>query len=184
MNGSTSETTTPLVPASSACAWAARALACCASRSASSANWVGFMARSPNKILPLPLREGGGRGPRTSYYPLPPTPSRKGRGRKLRLVRSCLRSLRGQEVRMHNTAGAGQHDAFHDVVVVGQIRRLRVLVPERAEEGQQVARIERRGRNRNAPGPVAVAQDRNTIRRDDALARHCCSTIAARVGGD
>src|SRR6476469_1142555 len=46
MNGSTSETTTPL-PMISACAWLASSLARIASRSASSASWFGFMIASP-----------------------------------------------------------------------------------------------------------------------------------------
>src|SRR5579872_6973790 len=102
MNGSTSETTTPL-PRITWCAWMASSLARWASRSASSANWVGFMRGPPGS--------GG---------------------------------LRGKELRMHDGATARQHDTFHDVIAVGQLWRLCLLVPERREEGQQVAGIQRR----------------------------------------
>src|SRR3984957_1218647 len=102
MNGSTSETTTP-VPMISACAWAASSLARCARRSASSANWFGFIFASPGS--------GG---------------------------------LRGKELRMHDGAASGKQHAFHDVVAFRQLRRIRLLVPEGGQEGQQVARIERR----------------------------------------
>ena len=85
---------------------------------------------------------------------------------------------------MHDGAAAGQHDALHDVVAVRQLRRLRVLVPERGEEGQQVARIERGGGDRDPAGPVVVAEDRDAVRRDDPLAGHGRGTVAAGVGGE
>ena len=49
---------------------------------------------------------------------------------------------------MDHGAAAGQRDALHDVVVLRQLRRLRLLVPEGGQEGQQVARIERGGGRR------------------------------------
>src|SRR4051794_26181702 len=101
MNGSTSDTTTP-VPMTSACAWLASSLARIASRSASSANWVGSIFLSP---------VSGG--------------------------------LRGKELRMHDSTASGQQNAFDDVIIVRQLRRARVLVPECGEERQQIARVKR-----------------------------------------
>jgi hypothetical protein len=52
------------------------------------------MSDGARKVLPLPLREGVGGGggvrfpQRRSNGPLPPTPSREGRGRMLRYHRS------------------------------------------------------------------------------------------------
>ena len=59
---------------------------------------------------------------------------------------------------MNDRAAAGQHDAFNDVICLGQFRRLALLVPERGQERQQVARIQRRSSHRDAAGPVAIAQ--------------------------
>src|ERR1700729_564555 len=140
MNGSTSETTTP-VPMISVCAWAASSLARCARRSASSANWVGFIFASP----------GSG-------------------------------SLCGKELRVHDGAAAGQQHTFHDLVAFRQLRRIRLLVPESGQEGEQIARVERRGGDRDAAGPVEVAQDGHAIRGGDALAGHGGGAVAAGIG--
>src|SRR5271165_6223253 len=49
-----------------------------------SRSWVRSEDMTWVTMLPLPLREGvGGRGPVDQLGPLPPTPSRKGRGRVL-----------------------------------------------------------------------------------------------------
>src|SRR5581483_6554563 len=50
--------------------------------------------------------------------------------------------LCGQEIRVHDGTAAGEHDAFDDLVAVRKLGRLRLLVPEGGEEGQQVAGVQ------------------------------------------
>src|SRR4051794_24606586 len=67
--------------------------------------------------------------------------------------------LRRRQHRMHHLAVARQQGAADDLVLLRQLRRLRLLVPEGVQEGEQVARVERGGGGRDAAGPVGPAQD-------------------------
>src|SRR3954454_17305193 len=60
-----------------------------------------------------------------------------------KLISGFSGCLRGLEIRVNDRACARQHGAFDDIVRLRQLRRFLLLVPERRQERQQVARIQR-----------------------------------------
>src|SRR5918998_536906 len=108
---------------------AARSRACCARIIACSAARCAWLARSVGFIV----------SPRCSYW--------------ASWASSGGLGLLGQR-RVHRLPAAREHDAAHDLVLRGQLRRAGLLVPEGGQEGEQVPRVERGGRGGDAAGPV------------------------------
>src|SRR5690349_4599116 len=70
---------------------------------------------------------------------------------------------RGRKAGVDHGAATGQRHALHDVILGRQLRRPGLLVPEGGQEGQQVARVERRGGGGNARRPIVPAQDLHPV---------------------
>src|SRR6185295_8052695 len=83
------------------------------------------------------------------------------------------------EARVHYGAVLGERGRLDDLVVPGNGKLLLLLVDQDIEEGDEVLGVEARGRRREAPRDIRVADDRDAIDMRDFARLHALDIAAA-----